>query len=132
EAGAKQRKLELGDEIFQQRRVDEFRILGARNPHERPDQHVVDLLGEEEAEDEGHAEAEQRLDQPRAQLDQMVHQRGFAGLDIGVAHDALASLIASDGAVSCATVSCVTGAASTSRVMARGSFTAAWASASTK
>ena len=28
--------------------------------------------------------AEQRLDQPRAQLDQMIHQRRFAGLDVFV------------------------------------------------
>src|SRR5207302_9027130 len=119
EAGAEQRKLELGNEIFQQRRVDEFRVLGAGNPYERPDQHVVDLLGEEEAEDEGHAETEQRLDQPRAQLDQMIHQRRLAGLDLGVAHDALASLIAS-AAVSCSTGAC----GSTSRVIASGAFTA--------
>src|SRR3954463_6729344 len=137
EAGAEQRELELGDEIFQQRGVDEFRVLGTRDPHERPDQHVVDLLGEEEAEDEGNAEAKERLDQPRTQLDQMVHQGSFAGLDIGGAHDALASLIASAGAVSwmtesCVTEPCVTCACSTSRVMASGSFTAACASASTK
>ena len=69
-----------------------FEFSGAGDPDERPHQHVVDLLGEEEAEDEGNAEAEQRLDQPRAQLDQMVHQRRFAGLDVFGAHDALASL----------------------------------------
>ena len=74
------------------------------DPDERPHQHVVDLLGEEEAEDEGDAEADQRLDQPRAQLDQMIHQRGLGGLDVLVAHDALASLRMSGaaGAASCA------------------------------
>src|SRR5262249_33854783 len=113
---------------FQQRRVDELRVFRPRDPHERPDQDVVDLLGGEEAEDEGYAEAEQRLDQPRAQLDQVVHQWRLAGLDIGVGHDALASLSASGGAVSP-----VAGAGSTSRVMASGSScAAACVSASTK
>src|SRR5262245_59664517 len=126
EGSAKQRELQLGDEIFQQRRVDELRILGARHPDEWPDQHVVDLLGEEEAEDEGHGKAEQRLDQPRAQLDQVIHQRRLAGLDVFGAHDALASFGASTaGAGSC-------GAGWVSRTMASGSLAAAWASASTK
>ena len=91
ETGAEQRQFQLGDEIFEQRGVDELGILSPGNPHERPYQHVVDLLGEEKAEDEGNAEAEQRLDQARAQLDQMIHQRGLAGLDVFVAHDALLS-----------------------------------------
>ena len=103
EARAEQRQFQLGQEIFQQRRVDKFGVLRARDPDERPHQHVVDLFGEEETEDEGDAESEQRLDQPRAQLDQMVHQGRFAGLDILGAHDALASLRTSGtaGAVSC-------------------------------
>jgi hypothetical protein len=66
EASPEQRELQLGNEIFQKRSVNEFRILRARDPDERPDQHVVDLLGEEEAEDEGDAEAKQQLDQARA------------------------------------------------------------------
>ena len=57
EGGAEQRQLQLGQEIFQQRGVDEFRIFRPRDPDERPHQHVVDLLGEEEAEDEGDAES---------------------------------------------------------------------------
>ena len=68
-----------------------FEFSGAGDPDERPHQHVVDLLGEEEAEDERNAKRQQRLDQPRAQLDQVIHQRRFAGLDVFVAHDALAS-----------------------------------------
>ena len=59
-----------------------FEFSGPGDPDERPDQHVVDLLGEEEAEDEGDAEAEQRLDQPRTQLDQVIHQWRLAGLDV--------------------------------------------------
>src|SRR6202035_2874399 len=103
--------------------------FGPSDPNERPYQHVVDLLGEEEAEDEGYAEAEQRLDQPRTQLDQMVHQRRFAGLDVFGAHDALASLATSGvaGAVSC-------GASGpwTSCVIASGCEASACASASLK
>jgi hypothetical protein len=104
EGSAEHRQLQLGQEIFQQRGVDEFRIFRARDPDERPDQHVVDLLGEEEAEDERYAEGQQRLDQPRAQLDQVIHQRRLAGLDILDGHDALASLRTSGaaGAISCA------------------------------
>src|SRR6516165_840187 len=91
EAGAEQRKLQLRNEIFQKCCVNELRVLSARHPDKGPDQHVVDLLGEEEAEDEGDAEAEQRLDQARAQLDQMIKKRRLAGLDVGIGHDALAS-----------------------------------------
>src|SRR5262249_19123193 len=87
---------------------------------------VVDLLGEEEAEDEGHGKAEQRLDQPRTQLDQVIHQRRLAGLDVFGAHDALASLGASTGG----DVSC--GAGWVSRTMPSGSGPAACVSASTK
>ena len=32
-------------------------------------------------------ERDQRLDQPRAQLDQVIHQRRLGGLDIFVRHD---------------------------------------------
>ena len=60
----------------------------ARDPDERPDQHVVDLLGEEEAEREHDAERDQRLDQPRAQLDQVLHQRRLGRLDLLVGHAA--------------------------------------------
>ena len=71
ERRAEQRELELGEEIFQQRGVDELGVLRARHPDERPDQHVVDRLGEEEAAMNGDGERQQRLDQPRAQLDQV-------------------------------------------------------------
>src|SRR5581483_2874171 len=84
--------------IFQKGGVDEFRIFGTRNPHERPDQPVINRLGKEEADDESNAKSEQRLDQARAQLDQMIHQRRSAGLDvILIAHDALTSRPASCG-----------------------------------
>src|SRR5262249_1756140 len=71
------RELELDDEIFEQAGIDELGILRARDPNERPGQHVVDRLGEEEAADEGDGEGDQRLDQPRAKLDQVVPQRAF-------------------------------------------------------
>src|ERR1700755_3706568 len=73
----------------------------------------------------GTAEAKQGLDQPRAQLDQVVHQRRFAALYIFGAHDALASLGTSD----------IAGAAGSGRacgVMTNGSVTAEWVVASTK
>src|SRR5215469_1669689 len=91
EGGAKQRELQLRDEIFQQLGVDEFRMVGTCHQDEWPDQHVVDLLGEEKAADKSNAEAHQRLDQAGAQFDQMIEQRRLAGLDLVVAHDALAS-----------------------------------------
>src|SRR5439155_766201 len=56
------------------------------DPDIRPGQHVVDLLGEEEAADERDRKRDQRLDQPRAQLDQMLDQRRLGGLDVFVAH----------------------------------------------
>ncbi len=68
-----------------------FELSDAGDPDERPDQHVVDLLGEEEAEDEGDAERQQRLDQARAQLDQMIDQRSLGGVDVFLAHDALST-----------------------------------------
>jgi len=45
-------------------------------------QHVVDLLAKKKQEDEGNAEGQQRLDQPRAQLDQMITSAALAGLDV--------------------------------------------------
>src|SRR5581483_6106898 len=84
EGRAEHRELELGQEIFEQRGVDEFRIRGARDEDERPDQNVVDLLGKEEADHESDGERDQRLDQARAQFDQMVEKRGLALLDLVV------------------------------------------------
>src|SRR4029077_11245233 len=99
------------------------------HPDERPDQDVVDRLGEEEAEDECDAETEQRLYQARTQLDQMIEQWRLAGLDVFGSHDALASLSAS-GATS--SVSCATGAGSASRTITNGSVAAVCVSASAK
>ena len=42
EGRAEHRELELGEEKFEQRGVDEFRVFRARDPDERPDQDVVD------------------------------------------------------------------------------------------
>src|SRR5262249_40812432 len=78
--------LELGDEIFEQRSVDEFRMLGARHPDERPHQHAVDLLGEDEAHDKGDGERDKRLDQARAQLNEMLDQRRLGGVDVFLGH----------------------------------------------
>src|SRR5262249_36365813 len=47
-----------------------------------------DCLGEEEAGDEHQAERHERLDQPRAKLDQVIEQRRFGGLDVLVRHAA--------------------------------------------
>src|SRR4029077_20420131 len=80
------RKLQLCDEIFEQRGVDELGIFRPRDPYERPDQNIVDILGEHEADREHHAERDQRLDQPRTQLDQVIHQGRLARLDIFVCH----------------------------------------------
>src|SRR6185437_13497989 len=132
EARAEQRQLQMGDEQFQQRGVDELGIIRARDPDIGPHQHVVDLLGEEEAKDEGNAEAEQSLDQPRAQLDQVIHQGRLAGLDIFGAHDALASLATSAFTAPAGSTSAWTSTWTSVRgVIASGSPGAACASAST-
>src|SRR6185295_11209814 len=80
------RKLQLCDEIFKQRGVDKLGIFRPRDPYERPDQNIVDILGEHEADREHHAERDQRLDQPRTQLDQVIHQGRLGRLDILVCH----------------------------------------------
>ncbi len=58
---------------------------------ERPQQKLVELLGEDEAEDKAHRQGHGADDQPAAQFDQMVEQRGAGGLDLGLilgkAHD---------------------------------------------
>src|SRR5262249_17152152 len=80
----------------------ELGVFRARNPHERPGQHVVDRLGEEEAADEGDGKGDERLDQPRAQLDQVLHQRRFGRLDfllfVLAAHAGLPSDLATSAA----------------------------------
>src|SRR5262249_49048816 len=65
-----------------QRGVDEPRVLRPRYPFEREDQHAVDFAGEEKAHEEGEHEGDQRLDQPLAQLDQMLQQRRLGRLDL--------------------------------------------------
>src|SRR6516225_2160674 len=82
ECRAEHRELELHDEIFEQAGIDELGILRPCDPNERPGQHVVDRLGEEEAADKGDGEGDQRLDQPRTQLDQVLHQWRFGRLDL--------------------------------------------------
>src|SRR5262245_48147962 len=82
ERRAEHRELELDDEIFEQAGIDELGILRPCDPNKRPGEHVVDRLGEEEADDKGDAEGDQRLDQPRTQLDQVFHQWRFARLDL--------------------------------------------------
>src|SRR6202034_3727200 len=57
-------------------------ILRAGDPHIGPGQHVVDLLGEEETTDGRDQKGGDRLDEPPAQLDQVVHQGRLAGLDL--------------------------------------------------
>src|SRR5262249_5962275 len=68
--------------IFEQAGVDELGVLRTGDPDIRPGQHVVDRLGEEETADEGDAEGDERLDQPRAQLDEVIQQRRLAGFDL--------------------------------------------------
>src|ERR1700692_670692 len=104
EGAAERGDLELHDEIFEQARIDEFRILRTGDPDVRPGENVVDLLGKEEAADHRDDECGRRLDQPRPQLDQVVHQRRLGGLDlllfVFVAHAGRSVL--SGGAVSAA------------------------------
>ena len=84
---AEHREFQLGHEVFEQRGVNEFRVFRACYPDEWPYKDIVDVLCENEAEGEHRRERDQRLDQPRAQLDQVIHQRRLGGLDIFVRHD---------------------------------------------
>src|SRR5262249_47807090 len=111
--GAEHGELDLGDEIFEQRRVDELRMLGPGDDHEGPDQNVVDLLGEEEADDERHEEGKQRLDQPAAQLDQVLEERRLGGLDVLVGHAARPASLTGGGAGAAAPFSSCAAAAGT-------------------
>ena len=43
---------------------------------------MQDVGGEEEADDEGGDEAQHAIDEPGAQLDQVLDQRGFGGVDV--------------------------------------------------
>src|SRR5262249_23150943 len=79
---AEHRKLELHDEIFEQAGIDELGVFRTGDPDIGPGQDVVDGLGEEKAADEGDAEGQERLDQARAQLDQVLHQRRLGRLDL--------------------------------------------------
>jgi hypothetical protein len=81
ESRTEHRKLELHDEIFKEPGIDELGIFRTRHPHIGPGQHVVDLLGEEETDHGRKRERGDRLDQPAAQLDQVIHQRRLGRLD---------------------------------------------------
>src|SRR5262249_8570094 len=82
ERRAKQRELELHDKIFEQPGIDELRIFRPRDPDVRPGQYIVDLAREEKAGNRRECERGQRLDEPRAQLDQMIHQGRLGGFDL--------------------------------------------------
>src|SRR5262245_60937723 len=72
---AEQAELDLCEQEFLRRRVDELDLrLGAGRELVGPEQEIVDVLGEEEADEEHREESNERLDQPRAQLDQMLDQ----------------------------------------------------------
>src|SRR5262249_15838886 len=91
ESSAEHCKLQLSDEIFEQPGIDEFSLLAghASHPHVQPGQNVVDGLSEEEAADKSDGKRDQRLDQPRTQLDQMLHERRLGRLDVLVRHAGL-------------------------------------------
>ena len=58
----------------------------ARREPVGPDQQIVDVGGEIEADEEGDEDRQDGPDQPRAQLDQMIHQRRLGGVDVVVGH----------------------------------------------
>ncbi len=73
-------------------------LLGHR---ERVDQEQEDLVGEGEADAEADEQGHHADDQPRAQLDQVIHQRRARGFDLvfrivsdGVGHEAMSGLVA--------------------------------------
>src|SRR5262249_27613375 len=77
-----QRKLQLHHEIFEQPGIDELGVFRAGDPDVGPSEHVVDLAGEEEASHSSDGKRGKRLDEPRAQLDKMIHQGRLGGLDL--------------------------------------------------
>src|SRR5208337_4162997 len=81
----KKRDPDLREKIFLRRRIDQSRV-GTGSMLEGHHQNIVDVLGEIEGDDEHHYEGGKRLDEPRAQLDQMIHQGRFRRLDISVGH----------------------------------------------
>src|SRR5271167_2822234 len=88
ECCAEHGKLELDNEIFKQPGIDEFRVRTS-HPYEWPRQNDEDRLGEEETADERNTEGDQRLDESRPQLDQVLHQRRLGCLDVFVRHAGL-------------------------------------------
>ena len=62
--------LDLGEEDFRQRRIDQ--MVGGRR--QRPFQELKDLGRETEADAKADAKGDQRIDQPAAELEQMLHQ----------------------------------------------------------
>ena len=83
---AEQRQLELSEEELVRRGVDHL-DLGVRTggPLIGHDKDGVDLLGEGEADEKCDEDRDQRVDQARTQLDQMIHQRRLGGVDFCLA-----------------------------------------------
>ncbi len=97
EAGAEHAQLDVGEDLLEEVGRDQPRLVGPDHAHVGIDQHVVDVLREEEADKEHHPESEHRLDQPRTQLDQVLDQGCARGLDlgfIGLGHHALRPVLA--------------------------------------
>ena len=87
EHGAEQGELQLGEEELVRRGVDHLDLLARAARHLiGPDQQVVDLRWRTQKQmHEADADAGQRIDQPLAQLDQMLDQRRLGGLDLVMA-----------------------------------------------
>ena len=88
EGGAEHGELQVGEELLQKMRRDELGLVGPHHAHEWPDQHIVNVVGEIKAHHEGDQKGDDGLDEPRAQLDQMLHQGRFGGFDVSVGHAA--------------------------------------------
>ena len=69
--GGEDRHLDLGEEILLRRGVDQLRV-GAGRMFERHQENIVDVLGKIETNQEHNDEGEERPNQPRPQLDQMI------------------------------------------------------------
>ena len=91
EDGAEDGELHLGEEEFLRRGVDHLdRHVRADRQPVRPEQEIVDRPGEPEADEEGEEHRQQRPHQPPPELEQMLHQRRLARLDIVVRRHAAA------------------------------------------
>jgi len=81
-ARTKHAQFDIGEKLFQKMGGNQLGIIRADNIHERPGQNIVNLVAEIKTSAKRHKKSHHRLDEPRTQLNNMVHQRRFAGVNV--------------------------------------------------